>query len=121
MSPRNSIAAVGLCLGGWLLIASGSYSQTATPTSATLSGSASTSSSDLNAPKAIVLHKPLIPAAWGQVIQYSHDTPHALFDRDLETVHEFVLKGQDGIFRVARYHEPQSGAGFWEVWVWDLP
>ncbi len=69
----------------------------------------------------LVLHKPLLPAAWGEVIQYRRDTPHSLFDRDRETLHEFVLRGPNGVFRVAFYHEPPEGSGFWEVWVWDQP
>jgi hypothetical protein len=69
----------------------------------------------------LVLHKPLLPAAWGEVIQYRRDTPHSLFDRDRETLHEFVLRGPNGVLRVAFYHEPQEGDGFWEVWVWDQP
>jgi hypothetical protein len=71
--------------------------------------------------KVLVLHKPLLPAAWGEVIQYRRDAPHSLFDRDRETLHEFVLRGPGGVIRVAFYHEPQEGDGFWEVWVWDQP
>lgn len=69
----------------------------------------------------LLLHKPFLPPEWGELIQYKRETTHVLFDRNKETIHEFVLKGDDGILRVAFYHEPQDEEGYWEIWIWDQP
>jgi hypothetical protein len=71
----------------------------------------------------LVLHKPMIPSEWGQVIQYHRDTvtTGSLFGRESEIIHEFVLQSSDGILRVAFYHEPTTGPGYWLVWMWDQP
>jgi hypothetical protein len=71
----------------------------------------------------LVLHKPRIPAEWGQVIQYHRETVtnNSLFDRDTETIHEFLFQDSEGILRMAFYHEPSNGSGYWVVWIWDQP
>jgi hypothetical protein len=76
-----------------------------------------------NPDHSLLLHKPKIPTEWGQVIQYHRETvdTHSLFDSEKETIHEFVLQGNDGVLRVAFYHEPPSGGTYWVVWIWDQP
>jgi len=71
----------------------------------------------------LTLHKPVVPPEWGRVLQYHREiaTTNSLFEREKETIHEFVLQSSKGVIRNAFYHEPASGNGFWVVWVWDQP
>ena len=71
----------------------------------------------------LLLHKPLIPSEWGQVIQYHRETitTNSLFNSEKETIHEFTLQSTDGIIRTAFYHEPETEGAYWVVWVWDQP
>jgi hypothetical protein len=71
--------------------------------------------------KALIVHKPLIPPAWGHVIQYHRQENFVLSDNNRETLHEFVLQDDSGVVRTAIYHENPSGEGYWEVMVWDQP
>ena len=72
--------------------------------------------------KVLVLHRPLLPPEWGEVIQYRRESPRSLFERnDKETIHEFVIRGTDGLLKIAYYHDSPDGSGFWEIWVWDQP
>jgi hypothetical protein len=59
--------------------------------------------------------------AWGKVVQYKREQIPALMGKDPETLYEFVMQDEDGIIRVATFHENSSGDGYWEVWVWDQP
>ena len=64
-------------------------------------------------------HKPLIPPAWGHVIQYRKEENFVLAGRNQETLFEFVFQNDEGIVRTATYHESADGNGYWEVYVWD--
>ncbi|HET9870822.1 MAG TPA: hypothetical protein VFR02_10050 [bacterium] len=66
------------------------------------------------------IHKPLIPAAWGRVLQYRKET-NISAGGSQETLYEFVLQTEDGVVRTATYHESTDGTGYWEVYVWDEP
>jgi hypothetical protein len=64
---------------------------------------------------AITIHKPQTDPAWGKVIQYHRETANR------ETLHEFLFQDDQGVVRTAIFHESTSGAGYWEVWIWDQP
>jgi hypothetical protein len=69
--------------------------------------------------KLLEIHKPMIPTAWGRVLQYKKEVNFALASHNQETLYEFVLQNNDGIIRTATYHETPDGDGYWEVYVWD--
>jgi hypothetical protein len=83
----------------------------------------SASSTSPNPEHTLLLHKPRLPAEWGTLIQYHRETVtnSSLFDREKETIHEFLLQDSEGILRVAFYHEPEAGGAYWVVWIWDQP
>jgi len=71
--------------------------------------------------KGLEVHRPLLSPAWGRLIQYKKEQILALSEKNRETLHEFVLQDDQGIVRVAIFHESASGEGYWEVYVWDQP
>src|SRR5579883_335358 len=71
------------------------------------------------AAKALVVHKPMPSPSWGKVIQYHRQENFVLSDKNREILHEFLFQDDAGIIRTAIYHEPASGDGYWEIWVWD--
>lgn len=66
----------------------------------------------------LTIHKPRIPAAWGDVRQYRREERTETDGRKV-IFHEFVLQDQKGIVRIATWHEYPEGKGFWSVLVWD--
>ncbi|HVM32212.1 MAG TPA: hypothetical protein VMU88_03695 [bacterium] len=74
-----------------------------------------------NSSKVLEIHKPLIPPAWGRVLQYKKEQNFVLSGHNQETLYEFVFQNDEGIVRTATYHETADGNGFWEVYVWDEP
>jgi hypothetical protein len=92
----------------------------ATPTPSALTASQPTTQ-QYGSTKLLEIHKPMIPPAWGRVIQFKKDINFVLVGHDQETLYEFVLETSDGIIRTATYHETSDGDGYWEVYVWDQP
>lgn len=71
--------------------------------------------------KGLEIHRPLLSPSWGRLIQYKKEQILALSEKNRETLHEFVLQDDQGVVRVAIFHESASGEGYWEVYVWDQP
>lgn len=90
---------------------------TASPSNTTVSVPASATPGA----KFVEIHKPLIPASWGKVIQYKKEDNFVLTGQNRETLYEFVFQNAAGIIRTATYHETPDGDGYWEVYVWDNP
>ena len=82
-------------------------------------GSVTATAPGYNGSKILEIHKPLIPAAWGRVLQYRKEENFVLSGRNQETLFEFVFQNDEGIVRTATYHESADGNGYWEVYVWD--
>ncbi len=112
-----------LLVGLWLIVffslpALSLADTSATPTTGTLTASQPTTQ-QYGSTKLLEIHKPMIPTAWGRVIQYKKDINFVLIGHNQETLYEFVLETNDGIIRTATYHETSDGDGYWEVYVWD--
>jgi len=101
-----------------LLRPSFAMADTATPTPDSTTGAQPVTQQYGNT-KLLEIHKPMIPTAWGRVLQYKKEVNFALASHNQETLYEFVLQNNDGIIRTATYHESPDGDGYWEVYVWD--
>jgi hypothetical protein len=134
MNSRLSFALllVSCLLPFWLFAAAAKLQPTATPvpTAAlvptmtplpTVVPVAAKPPANVNNSKALAIHKPLLNPSWGKVAQYRREQNFTLTDKSWETLHEFVMQDDNGIVRIATYHESASGEGYWEVWVWDRP
>jgi hypothetical protein len=82
-------------------------------------GSVAATAPGYSGSKILEIHKPLIPSAWGRVLQYRKEENFVLSGRNQETLFEFVFQNDEGIVRTATYHESADGNGYWEVYVWD--
>jgi hypothetical protein len=69
----------------------------------------------------VIVHRPATDPSWGKVISYQQEQAVSNIDRTRETLHKFLFQDSNGIVRVVVYHEPVSGNGYWEIWVWDQP
>jgi len=90
----------------------------ATPTSGSSTGTQPVTQ-QYGGTRLLEIHKPMIPPAWGRVIQYKKEANYVFIGHNQETLYEFVLETNDGIIRTATYHETSDGDGYWEVYVWD--
>jgi hypothetical protein len=113
--PASSFLAALIFCGALALSTSlwADAAPTATP------GSVSAAAPGYSSSKILEIHKPLIPAAWGRVLQYRKEENFVLSGRNQETLFEFVFQNDEGIVRTATYHESADGNGYWEVYVWD--
>lgn len=113
----------GLPLGGLLIsiLLMGSQAVHAQTSGASSNSTVSPPPSATPGAKFVEIHKPLIPASWGKVIQYKKEANFVLTGQNQETLYEFVFQSATGIIRTATYHETPDGDGYWEVYVWDDP
>lgn len=104
------------------LVVSTLYAEEKASVSSTPTATATPVSSETQKTQSTVLtvHKPRIPAAWGEIRQYRREE-RTETDGKKVALYEFVFQDEKGIVRIATWHEYPEGKGFWSVLVWDEP
>ncbi len=68
------------------------------------------------------IHKKALAPAWGKIVQYRKYETKAFSEKSREDLYEFVLQDENGVVRIATYHEnANSSSGYWELLIWDQP